>query len=156
LRGEAQALMMLGRGAEARLAAEQILESAPEDVDALMLAASARFEAGDPAAALEALRRLGPGALPEMERAFAAGALGADERRLMVDLAGRLEDPSARRLLLAGLDDPSPAVRAEAAAALGEGGFREALRPLIERKEGDPSPDVRRAAAYALRKLQPR
>ncbi|MBI5600930.1 MAG: tetratricopeptide repeat protein [Gemmatimonadetes bacterium] len=63
LRGEAQALMMLSRGAEARLAAEQILEAAPEDVDALMLAASARFEAGDPAAALEALdlaRRLAP------------------------------------------------------------------------------------------------
>ena len=37
-------------------------------------------------------------------------------RRLLVDLAGRLEDPAARRLLLAGLDDASPAVRAEAAA----------------------------------------
>ena len=63
MRGEAQALMMLARGSEARLVAEEILDSAPEDVDALMLAASARFEAGDPAAALEALdlaRRLAP------------------------------------------------------------------------------------------------
>ena len=63
MRGEAQALMMLGRGAEARLVAEQILTASPEDVDALMLAASSRFEAGDPAAALEALdlaRRLAP------------------------------------------------------------------------------------------------
>jgi HEAT repeat protein len=107
-------------------------------------------------AALEALRRLGPSALPEMERAFAASTLDAAERRLLVDLAGRLEDPSARRLLLAGLDDPSPAVRAEAAAALGDGGFREALRPLLDRKSNDPSPEVRQAAASALRKLQPR
>ena len=63
MRGEAQALTMLGRGAEARLVAEQILQSSPEDVEILMLAASARFEAGDPAAALEALdvaRRLAP------------------------------------------------------------------------------------------------
>ena len=107
-------------------------------------------------AALEALRRLGAGALPEMERAFAGATLDDGERRLLVDLAGRLADPSARRLLLAGLDDPSPAVRAEAAAALGDGGFREALRPLLEKKAGDPSPEVRQAAAFALRKLQPR
>ena len=43
-----------------------------------------------------------------MERALAAGVLDPDARRLLVDLAGRLEDPSARRLLLAGLADPSP------------------------------------------------
>ena len=63
MRGEAQALTMLGRGAEARVVAEQILVLAPEDVEALMLVASVRFEAGDPAAALEALdtaRRLAP------------------------------------------------------------------------------------------------
>jgi HEAT repeat protein len=91
-----------------------------------------------------------------MERAFAASTLDAGVRRLVVDLAGRLEDPSARRLLLAGLDDPSPAVRVEAAAALGDGGFREALRPLLDRKANDASPEVRQAAAVALRKLQPR
>jgi HEAT repeat protein len=114
---------------------------------------------GDPglqAAALEALRRLCTAALGEMERAFAAGTLDADQRRLLVDLAGRFEDPSARRLLLAGLDDAIPAVRVEAAAALGDGGFREALRPLLEKKASDPSPEVRQAAASALRKLQPR
>ena len=82
--------------------------------------------------------------------------LDADQRRLLVDLAGRFEDASARRLLLVGLDDASPAVRAEAAAALGDGGFREALRPLLEKKAQDPSPEVRQAAASALRKLQPR
>jgi tetratricopeptide (TPR) repeat protein len=57
LRGEAQALLMLGRGAEARDVAEQVLETSGDDVDALMLASSCRFEAGDPAAALEALER---------------------------------------------------------------------------------------------------
>ncbi|HEX9185943.1 MAG TPA: HEAT repeat domain-containing protein, partial [Vicinamibacteria bacterium] len=117
---------------------------------------AALCDPGLQAAALEALRRLGAGALPQMERALARGALDADGRRHLVDLAGRLEDPSARRLLLAGLEDPSPAVRQEAATALGEGGFREALRPLLEKKAGDPSPEVRRAAASALRKLQPR
>ncbi len=54
-RGEAQTLLLLGRGPEAREAAERVLAAAPHDVDALMLVASCRFEAGDPPAALEAL-----------------------------------------------------------------------------------------------------
>jgi HEAT repeat protein len=91
-----------------------------------------------------------------MERALGGGALLAEPRRLLVDLAGRLEDPTARRFLLAALEDDSPAVRAEAATALGDRGFREALRPLLERRASDASPEVRRAAAGALRKLQPR
>jgi HEAT repeat protein len=84
------------------------------------------------------------------------GTLSADARRLLVELAGRFEDAAARRLLLAALDDPGPAVRAEAATALGDGGFREALRPLLDRKANDAAPEVRQAAASALRKLQPR
>ena len=98
-------------------------------------------------AALEALRRLGPPALPEIERAFVSGALTPEVRRLLVDLAGRLEDVATRRLLLAGLEDPSPAVRKDAAIALGEGGFREALRPCstsspptLRRRSGRPPP----------------
>jgi HEAT repeat protein len=47
-------------------------------------------------------------------------------------------------------------VRAEAATALGDGGFREALRRLLEHRSSDASPEVRQAAASALRKLQPR
>ncbi len=54
-RGQAQALLMLGRGAEAAEVADLLLTEAPGDADALMLAASCRFEAGDPARALEAL-----------------------------------------------------------------------------------------------------
>jgi HEAT repeat protein len=126
------------------------------DVRAAGRLVGALADAGLQAPAFEALRRLGPPALVEMERAFTAGGLDPDLRRLLVDLAGRFEDEGARRLLLAGLADASPDVRAEAAAALGDGGFREALRPLLQRKSDDPSPKVRQAAASALRKLQPR
>jgi HEAT repeat protein len=114
---------------------------------------------GDPAlqaTAVEALRSLGTAALPEMERAFGSWGAEPDLRRLLVDLAGRFEGGAARRLLLAALDDPSPAVRVEAAHALGEGGVREALRRLLELKSSDSAPEVRQAAAGALRKLQPR
>jgi HEAT repeat protein len=47
-------------------------------------------------------------------------------------------------------------VRAEAALALGDGGFLEAVRPLMDLKASDPSPVARHAAAVALRKLAPR
>ena len=57
LRGEAQTLLMLGRVSEARDVAERVLEASGDDVDTLMLASSCRFEAGDPASALEALER---------------------------------------------------------------------------------------------------
>lgn len=63
-RGEAQTLLMLGRGAEARTVAESLLAGTTADADTLMLVASCRFEAGDPAAALESLdqaRALAPG-----------------------------------------------------------------------------------------------
>ena len=135
------AVMALGEVRDARAAARLIAALADPALQA---------------AAREALRRLGPAALPEMEQALTRGALSADARRLLVDLAGRFEDPAARRLLLLALEDQSPAVRAEAATALGDGGFREALRPLVERKASDPAPEVRQAAARALRKLQPR
>ena len=108
------------------------------------------------ATAVEALRGLGTSALPEMERAFAAQGVEPDLRRLLVELAGRFEDAAARRLLLSALDDPASAVRVAAAQALGDGAFREALRPLLELKSSDPAPAVRQAAAGALRKLQPR
>jgi tetratricopeptide (TPR) repeat protein len=64
-RGQAQALLMLGRGPEARDVAERLLDDGgQQDADALMLVASCRFEAGDPGAALEALdtaRTVAPG-----------------------------------------------------------------------------------------------
>jgi len=61
--GEAWALLRLRRAAEARPVAEALLQGAPEDLERLMLAATARAETGDPASALEALdvaRRVAP------------------------------------------------------------------------------------------------
>ena len=53
--GEVRVLIMLGRGGEARPLAEALLSAAPSDVEMLILAATARADGGDPAAALEAL-----------------------------------------------------------------------------------------------------
>jgi len=106
------------------------------------------------ASALEALRRIGLPALPEVEKAFPAAP--PDVRRLLVDLVGKLEDGRGRRLLLAALADDSAEVRAEAALALGDGGFLDAVRPLMDLKSADPSAEVRQAAAAALTKLTPR
>jgi len=124
----------------------------PRSAGQLILALS---DPGLQATAVEALRRLGAAALPEMERAVEAGS-DPEVRCLLVDLAGRLEDRVALRLLLTALADDAAAVRAEAALALGEGGFREAVRPLMDLKAQDPAPDVRQASARALKKLTPR
>jgi len=104
--------------------------------------------------AREALRRMGSAALPDLERLFPAAT--PEARRLIVDLAGRLEDRRARRLLLAALADDAAEVRTEAAHALGDGGYLDAVRPLMDVKASDPSPGVRQAAAAALKKLAPR
>jgi tetratricopeptide (TPR) repeat protein len=61
--GEARALIAMGRAAEAAPVAEDLLSSAPDDVEALLLVASARVGAGDAEGALDALdtaRRLAP------------------------------------------------------------------------------------------------
>ena len=124
MRGEAQALTMLGRGAEARVVAERIRESAPEDVEALMLVASARFEAGDPAAALEALdeaRRLAP------QRAEVLRWIG-NITRSVGDLEGAI---SAYRHAL-NLDKDFAAVRFELARLLvRKSAWEEAERELV-------------------------
>jgi HEAT repeat protein len=67
-----------------------------------------------------------------------------------------VEDRRAPRLVRAARAHFRAVGRAEPALALGDGGDLEALRPLQGLKSGDPSPDVRQAAALALRKLQPR
>jgi tetratricopeptide (TPR) repeat protein len=55
LRGETQALLMLGRGADAAAPAAILLELLPTDVDALLLVSTARFESGDAEGALTVL-----------------------------------------------------------------------------------------------------
>src|SRR6185503_6793278 len=61
--GEAWSLVRLGRATEARPLAEELATREPNDIDVLMLCATVRSEAGDPAgalAALETARRVAP------------------------------------------------------------------------------------------------
>jgi tetratricopeptide (TPR) repeat protein len=128
IRGEAEALLTLGRGPEARAVAEELARLQPEDVDTLLLVASARFEAGDPGAALEALdaartraparaevlRRIGDiaRALGDTDGAVAAyqhalsldGGFAAVHFALAQLLAGRRQWREAEAALLAALD----------------------------------------------------
>jgi tetratricopeptide (TPR) repeat protein len=69
--GEVHALILLGKSAEARPLAQQLLNDAPGDVDLLMLAAAAHADAGDPATALallDAARRAAPGRADVLQR----------------------------------------------------------------------------------------
>ena len=59
-------------------------------------------------------------------------------------------------LLLGALLDDDAEVRAEAALALGDGGFVDAARALMDLKASDPSSRVRKAASRALARLAPR
>jgi tetratricopeptide (TPR) repeat protein len=61
--GEAWSLVRLGRSQEARPLAHMLVKEEPEEIEVLMLAATAYAEAGDPAAALDVLdtaRRVAP------------------------------------------------------------------------------------------------
>jgi cellulose synthase operon protein C len=165
MRGEATALLNLGRAIEARLVAESLLQRRAEDIESLMLAASARGEAGDPAAALAALdtaRRVAPmradvhkhigdiaRRLGDTEGAIAAyrNALSLDSHFAIVryQLARvyieRKELREAEQQLLAALD----AVPTYGEATLTLAGLRrdmgradEALPLLIDLLQGDP------------------
>jgi cellulose synthase operon protein C len=79
--GEAWSLVRVGRGKEARPLAQRLLRETPDDVDVLMLTATACSEAGDPAAALsvlDAARRVAP--------------MRADIQQKMGDIARSLGD----------------------------------------------------------------
>ncbi|HEX7939589.1 MAG TPA: tetratricopeptide repeat protein, partial [Gemmatimonadaceae bacterium] len=84
MRGEATALLKLGRAVEARHLAELLVPLAPGDVDVLMLVATARGEAGDPRGGLAAL-----------ELARRAAPTRADVQRHIGDLAWKLRDTDA-------------------------------------------------------------
>ena len=84
VKGEATALLRLGRAMEARHVAELLLPMAPGDVDCLMLVASARGDAGDPRGGLAAL-----------ELARRAAPTRADVQRHIGDLAWKLRDTDA-------------------------------------------------------------
>ena len=130
----------------------------------------ARSATPAPRGRLMQVPRTTPACSPRRSRrcaAIGAGRAAGDRARLRrrdprgAPAAGRprgpARGPAGRRLLLAALADDSAAVRAEAALALGDGGVpggRSA--PLMDLKASDPSPQVRQAAAAALKKLAPR
>ncbi|MBA3854702.1 MAG: hypothetical protein C0503_09810, partial [Gemmatimonas sp.] len=165
LRGETQALLMLGRGAEAAVPAQQLLALLPDDVDALLLISTARFESGDPEGALEVLdqaRRSDPKraevqrgignvlrAMGNIDAAIAAYrhalAIDADFAAVRYDLAqllvARGDFLEAERELVAALD--TVPTYADATLALADlhrqrGMPAKALGLLVEFLEQDP------------------
>jgi tetratricopeptide (TPR) repeat protein len=163
--GEATALLRLGRSIEARLVAESVLTRMPQDIETLMLAAAARGEAGDPAAALAALdtaRRVAP-MRPDVHRHIGDiarklgdtdGAIAAYRNALQLDgqfavvryqlarvYMERSEWREAEQELLAALD--AVPTYAEATLTLAtlrrdHGRADDALPLLIELLQGDP------------------
>ena len=132
LRGETQALLMLGRGTEASVVAEALIVGAPDDADALMLVATARFEAGDAERALEALdhaRRVAP------RRADVLRGIGNITRAL-----GNLDAAIAAYRHALTLDSDFAAVRYDLARLLMQRGvFDEAERELLAALESVPT-----------------
>ena len=163
--GEARTLLALGRGLEARPVAEELFAGAPDDVDIVMLVGSARAEAGDPAAALEALehaRKIAPARsdvhkkIGDILRSLGQddGAIGAYRHALQLDpdfavvryelaklLAAKGQTREAEQELLAALD--AVPTYAEATLELARirrrtGAPGEALELLIDLLQRDP------------------
>ena len=72
---------------------------------------------------------------------------------LLVDVLGRLKDPSALDYLVKSLKDEFFTVRCRAAKALGELGDRKAIPNLLKVQKEDPSEEVQKEAALALKRL---
>lgn len=94
---------------------------------------------------LDSLALLGPGSVKGVIEALhdAPPALLLKGIRLV----GRMKDPEGAGYLSGLLRHPDPSIRKEAAAALGDSGFQEALGILDETAKNDGEPIVREAAA---------
>jgi tetratricopeptide (TPR) repeat protein len=165
LLGETRALLVLGRTAEAAVVAEELLAIDGTSVEALLLAATARADNGDPAGALEHLdkaRRLAPArpdvlqkigdvarAVGDIEGAIVAyrDAIDLDRGFAVVRyelarlVAARGQPKEAEEHLLAALDAVPTYVEAtlELASVRRQfGRAKEALAPLVELLKRDP------------------
>lgn len=96
--------------------------------------------------------------LPADRQQFWAGHLqkmlendeSPEMRRLVVQAAGRLEEPTAIKMIETGLDDASVKVRMEACRSLGMKSSDEAARLLVATVGTDTSEDVKHSAMAAL------
>lgn len=141
---------------------------------ARLAAARARWLSGSlPAEGLAGLEKGGEGRLAAVVARAAGAASGASAaepalaplvpvpRAQLVELgallaeAGRLRVAGAEALLVPFAADPDPAVRAGALTGLGALGGEASLAPASA-AVGDAAPEVRQAAASALRRLGPR
>lgn len=100
---------------------------------------------------LEAVKKLG---IPELDDFFAFfGRCNTRLKGLLVDTMGRLKDPGVMDCLIKVLEDEFFTVRCRAARALAELGDVKAIPALHKSQKDDPSEEVRREAALALKRL---
>lgn len=104
-----------------------------------------------PEPAVQAAPPLKPLTADERQRLLVALASSdAKDRQAAAVALGEHREHSAVRPLIAALTDAEPAVRCEAARALGLIGGRDPTIPLADRLRKDTSPEVRAAAAVAV------
>ena len=130
--GEAWSLVRLGRAGEARPVAEELLAAEPQDIEILMLAATVRGDAGDPAGALAAL-----------ETARRVAPMRADVQQKVGDIARSLGDTegaiAAYRHALT-LDPDFAVVRYQLARLLAaKGAMKEAEQELVAALDAVPT-----------------
>jgi tetratricopeptide (TPR) repeat protein len=182
LAGETRALLLMGRAAEARTIAEELLLADASNVESLLLVAGARADAGDPAAARELLksaRRLAP-ARSDVLRQFGdvaraagdvEGAIAAYKNALDLDpdvavvhfelgrlLAEKGDGSGSETELLAALDAVPTYVEATLALAQVRRRFgrpKDAVPPLVDLLRRDPyNVDALLALAETLLELE--
>jgi HEAT repeat protein len=105
--------------------------------------------AGVRAAAIDALTCFGPAVIDLLMFAYETSL----NREALIKTLGAIGDPRVADMLLEALADYSPALRREAAWALGEIGAVKAADDLYVRAAVDGERAVRRAASFALAKL---
>jgi HEAT repeat protein len=128
------------------------LEDVAGPVRALVPALADGENPGRRNAALEALTRFGPAAVPVLVEA--SHDADVDVRKQAVDALAAIGAPAAALRLVELLADGDPNVRAAAAEALGAIGAREAVEKLQARVADDAEPLVRLSALRSLARLE--